>query len=528
MRTCLVLLFSLACALPIRAEETPSLATDLGAFLAEADATKRTALGFSIAARWPDAAVVAKALPAARTYGDAAKGEIIHWDLRSRAGTEHMVFAYVPASYSPATPMPVLVWLHGAVGMEQPRRGLGGVRGFQDVAEEEGFLVLGPSSRRGVEWWTPAGVALVRDALADLARTYHIDGNRVALAGFSDGASGAMHIHAHDPDPYAVFLPMMPHPLISRLAGGPAFRANVRARPMLAISGGRDRLYPSARVKPTFEELKAAGADLEWKDLPDADHAMADVLPEQWEHLRRLWKERPRRSLPASIAWESAAPELDGRHDWVEIVEVDPKAPSAPGMQAAPLQDPTKRAVLGVNLDRSFEGPGLRIETVSEGSAAAAAGFQDGDILLEAEGKPLAGIRSVATLAGVLATLTDHQGTFRVQRGDKELELRCQPRALPSAGIPRPPALGYDRPSGRIEAQVLDGNVIDVKTYQIKVAKLHLASGLVDLEKPVIVKLNGKTVHEQVPQGNVGYLLSEAIRAGPGAPVWQASILLRP
>jgi len=44
----------------------------------------------------------------------------------------------------------------------------------------------------------------------------------------------------------------------------------------------------------------------------------------------------------------------------------------------------------------------------------------------------------------------------------------------------------------------------------------------------VTVFVNGKQRFVARPTGNVAYVLGEAVRGGPGAPAWQAAILLRP
>jgi len=528
----LALLTLMLCALPALAGDEaaqPDLVPSLAAFLSEEDATARMAQGMRIAFRWPDAAQVAAAVGKARTWPkDAAKGDIVTWKRRTADGVEHTILANIPASYDPAKAWPVFLWLHGSVARNADGGGASGISAFEQFSDREGFLLLSPSAQRGSEWWTPNGVALVRGALADLARRYHVDGNRVAVSGFSDGASACFHLQAHDPDPYACFLPLMPHPGVTRLAGGPCFSANVRSRPMLVFNGGKDARYPATRVKPLIDELKAAGADITWEDLPYAEHNPGAVLPDRWEDLRTFWKEHPRDPLPRTITWESAVPALDGRFGWVEIVEVDEHAPSDESLKPSRLKDPAGRPLLGIQLNREHRGPGIKIELVTEDSAAAEAGFQVGDVILKVDGAALEGQQAFTVLRRALGTMTNREGVFTVKRGDEELEIQCQPRVAKNTDAKRPKALGYGLPSGRIEASVAAGNRIDVKTRHVGLLKLHLAPGLVDLTKPVTVFVNGKQRFVARPTGNVAYVLGEAVRGGPGAPAWQAAILLRP
>jgi hypothetical protein len=525
----LCLLLCLAPCPPATADDAPTLSQSLAAFFAETDAAKRLGAGLALASRWPDAAEVADALPAARAYpADARTDDVVMWMRDTADGVSHTILANIPAGYDAAKPMPVFLWLHGAVSRDRDGGAASGIRAFKELSDEEGFLLLCPSAQAGSEWWTPNGVALVRGALADLAQRYHIDGNRVAVAGFSDGASGCFHLLAHDPEPYACFLPMMAHPGITRLTGGPSFHANVRARPVCAFNGGADALYPSVRIQPLMNDLKGAGCDLTWTDLPEAGHNLGDVLPEHWATLRDFWKAHPRTALPTSIRWESAVPSLDGRFGWVEVVQVDPKAPGDAALQGGVLPDPAGRAVLGVTLDQAYQGEGVKIGSVSAGSAAEEAGFLAGDVIVAVDGISLRSEDAFVRLRTALASLADRDGVFTVLRGEEEKTLSCRPRVAQASGVERSAALGYGLPSGLVEARVTAPNRIEVKTRHVGALKLHLASGLVDLKAPVTVVLNGAVVYQETPVGSVGYVLSEALRGGPGAPAWQAGILLKP
>ena len=514
---------------PAGADE--ALVKALGAFLAEADEDKRAAAGFALAMQHADAAVVAKALPKARTWpADAEKGDVVIWKRSTADGKEHSIFAAIPEAYDAKKVWPVLIWLHGAVARPVDGGGASGVRALAELADQEGFIVLSPSAQTGSEWWLPTGVDLVRGSLDDLKQRYRVDANRVAVAGFSDGASGCLHLLAHDPEPYCCFLPLRSHPGVTRLAGGPSFAVNVQSRPVFAVNGGRDTLYPSAQIKPLIDQLKAAGCDLTWLDLPEAGHRLTDVFPDHWDKVRDFWKAHPRVPLAKTIAWETSMPQRQGRFGWVEIVSVDPQAPSAKGAKAAVLPDPAGRPVLGVRIVRTYPGPGVQLEQVEEGSAADEAGFLVDDIILAIDGVELKDPRQamgVLQMALPAMAAAKKAGTFKVRRGDQELELKCLPKAAGSGRIPRPKELGYDLPSGRIEARV-EGNVIHVSTRHVASFRLHLADGLVDLAKPVQVLVNGETKFEGPAQGTTGYVLQEAVRGGAGAPLYRASLLVKP
>ncbi len=58
----------------------------------------------------------------------------------------------------------------------------------------------------------------------------------------------------------------------------------------------------------------------------------------------------------------------------------------------------SRTASLGTMPDFSFEGPGVRVQQVMPGSAAAAAGIQAGDVVVAIDGEPVADLRGYSAL----------------------------------------------------------------------------------------------------------------------------------
>lgn len=101
--------------------------------------------------------------------------------------TEH--FVYVPKSYDPGKPTPLLVVGHGgsagrdlAFGARAARSGL---RPFWlDAAEKNGFLIVAPLSDRG---WMQIGTSLLFAGISRMQRDFHVDPDRIFLTGHSMG-----------------------------------------------------------------------------------------------------------------------------------------------------------------------------------------------------------------------------------------------------------------------------------------------------------------------------------------------------
>src|SRR5215213_3866240 len=110
-----------------------------------------------------------------------------------KVATARDTLLYVPPAYRPGTPAALAVTLHGAGGEAQH-----GLDLLLREAAERGLLLLAPASRRAT-WDVLVGgygpdVALLNRALTAVFARYTIDPERVAIGGFSDGASYALSL----------------------------------------------------------------------------------------------------------------------------------------------------------------------------------------------------------------------------------------------------------------------------------------------------------------------------------------------
>lgn len=165
----------------------------------------------------------------------------------------------VPAGYRPDRPAPLVLSLHGAGGDEE--RGLYPLRVLADAS---GVILLSPASR-GRTWDVILGaygpdVAFVDRALAAAFARCAVDPARLAVAGFSDGAS------------YALSLAIANGDLFPRvLAFSPGFEAASVAvgRPRFFVSHGTDdRVLPIDRTsRQIVPRLRGAGYDVRFREF---------------------------------------------------------------------------------------------------------------------------------------------------------------------------------------------------------------------------------------------------------------------
>jgi hypothetical protein len=94
-------------------------------------------------------------------------------------------FGFVPKSYDPSIPMPLLIWAHGCGGEAE-----GDTYNVGSYTAEagHGWLALSLGGRDGGCWNPLAGSeALVMAALADFEAHFNVDRHRVFLSGYSSG-----------------------------------------------------------------------------------------------------------------------------------------------------------------------------------------------------------------------------------------------------------------------------------------------------------------------------------------------------
>jgi len=148
---------------------------------------------------------------------------------------------------------------------------------LDSAPEEAGVAILAPNSRETT--WDAITDSVGRDvqflnrALERVFETVTIDATRIAVGGFSDGAT------------YAIALGLINADLFKRIASfSPGFLIDVasQGKPRFFISHGtRDHILPIDRCgRKVAADLKARGYDVSFREF-DGDHEIpADVMRE--------------------------------------------------------------------------------------------------------------------------------------------------------------------------------------------------------------------------------------------------------
>jgi hypothetical protein len=144
---------------------------------------------------------------------------------------------------------PVLIGLHGGAPGVTGNAGL--AAGQWGAASSKGAITIFPNQPSNAQeaWTSEGGVAYVRTILETVKRTYHVDTNRIYLAGHSFGGFGTMHQGCTQADRWAAISPnaFIPYP------DNPV--ENLKNTPISLYWGLDD------------EKIKAEGGEKHWKDL---------------------------------------------------------------------------------------------------------------------------------------------------------------------------------------------------------------------------------------------------------------------
>ncbi len=344
-----------------------------------------------------------------------------------KKGVRRPFHLYVPEGLT--KPAPLLVHMHGGVSRPEfntEPRGVGSGRLWTPLADEHKFVVVYPCARRDCVWWTDAGIAHVRAVIREVKRLAPIDDDSIVGTGFSDGASGCYHLAMAAPDPFAAFIPMNGHPAVpANLSGRQLYLRNLVNVPLFVASTSNDPLYPGAAVLKHTALALQAGASIRMVNYESGSHTPV-YFEEQAKAFVGFLEGKLRDGDAFEISWE-CADRATGRCRWVEVLDIDGGLGELGGAKARPDLNVTStpgRVRLGIQVDRAFAGPGVRVTGVTNNSTAAAAGLQKNDVVLILNGIALANLNDL--IAGLHRANHGDAVKLTVARGDQTVELAGQ------------------------------------------------------------------------------------------------------
>lgn len=164
---------------------------------------------------------------------------------------------YLPKGYQAGTPMPLMVIFHGAGGSSDT------ATGAFPLADELGFIVLATDAK---DWTWDVIIRGFGDDVAFLQRAFQsvqsrcsIDRSRMAITGFSDGASYALSLGIGNGDVFTTLMAFSP---------GVMQPAEANGKPRIFISHGTlDTVMPIDDTSRKFvPRLKSLGYDVTYRE----------------------------------------------------------------------------------------------------------------------------------------------------------------------------------------------------------------------------------------------------------------------
>lgn len=173
----------------------------------------------------------------------------------------------VPIGVRPGEHMPLLIVLHGAAGADG---------GLEEIAMRwaaaNGVLALAPRSA-DMTWDILRGgygrdLAAIDALLHQVTRDYAVDPARVALAGFSDGASYALSVGLSNGDLFSDVMAFSPGFAIPKRHGQPR---------IFIAHGSDDPVLPTICGRGLAERLAGDGYDVRYEDFAGGHTVRRDI-----------------------------------------------------------------------------------------------------------------------------------------------------------------------------------------------------------------------------------------------------------
>lgn len=186
---------------------------------------------------------------------------------------------YVPQNH--AGPLPLLILLHKSGG--SPKEWFSGDESFAPYAEKGCFIILAPESP-GVSWgtgpknWGYDYVAVNR-SLEEAFTRCAIDPTRLAIGGFSDGASYALSLGLANGDIFSYIVAFSPGYIVKAHARGRLGNHNEVQIPFVYIAHGTaDNVLPIASTSRIFvSSLKKNGYNVDFHEFSGSHHLSRQV-----------------------------------------------------------------------------------------------------------------------------------------------------------------------------------------------------------------------------------------------------------
>jgi len=202
------------------------------------------------------------------------------------AGVPMTYELFVPTTYDPARPSPLIMALHG---LGSNARTVIRYQGLTDLAEARGYLVVAATGYNSRGWYGSRGDGRydtrgdaandpqnlgalsekdVMNVLAIVRAAFNVDPKGVFLFGHSMGGAGTLHIGMKHPTMFAALGAVAP-----AIYSNPDSLVAIRDVPVMVIQGDEDNLVDVAVTRRWVAKMKALGMTHAYVEIPGGDHS---------------------------------------------------------------------------------------------------------------------------------------------------------------------------------------------------------------------------------------------------------------
>jgi phospholipase/carboxylesterase len=207
---------------------------------------------------------------------------------------------YIPPDHG--EPLPLLILLHKAGGSAS--EWFSGSGSYAAYADKGRFIILAPESP-GQSWgtgpknWGYDYLAINR-ALEEAFARCAIDRSRIAIGGFSDGASYALSLGLANGDVFSYVIAFSPGYIVRAQARGRSGPKGVEIPLVYIAHGQSDNVLPIASTSRIFvSSLRKNGYNVEFREFSGGHHLSRQVADQAMSWLITAFHER--RSNPIKI-----------------------------------------------------------------------------------------------------------------------------------------------------------------------------------------------------------------------------------
>ena len=429
-------------------------------------------------------------------------GIVIEKKIMCSDGITRPYITFIPSSYDPATPTPLVVYLHGGVSrteIRDDRIEYAERNEYMRLAKKNGWMMVFPFGQKGATWWDSVGMKNILNIVRKTKRDYNIDDDRVWMTGFSDGASASFLFSMIYPTDFAAFVPLSGHMGVGGLSGKlPLYPANMSMSPLHAINTDIDNLYPAAKMRKMIDMARDAGANIHYREYNGIGHDFG-YADEELPRIESFLDRNPRNSLPHHIEWKTGKSEF-GKSYWLKINGISIGEPPAPWHIDSNLSLIDDRVSFGFFPDYEYEGSGVKVDGLSDGDTVSRRmGLKPADIIIKCNEMNIVTIDDLDAFK-VSVKRGEHINVV-VKRSNQDVLLEGKiPDSETYLLFPR------ETPSAAVIADFM-ANTFSLETSRYGHGSILIHPDMVQLDQDVVVKLDGNTVFNGRIEPDIKFIL---------------------